>query len=145
MAKHFHLCWCVFMCFTHVTRHFLNSYLRIHLDEKPFGCHSSDKNFFLNSHVRLPSDRKPFGCHSCDEIFRTLVLLMWQFFSKLSCQNILKWKTIWLLLTWQHFLSELSCQNTSGLRNHLAATYVSRNFPNSHVKIHSNEKPLLST
>ena len=106
------MCFHVFYSCDIFRRHFLNSYLRIHLDEKPFGCHSSDKNFFLNSHVRLPSDRKPFSCHSCDEIFRTLVLLMWQFFSKLSYQNILKWKTIWLLLMWQDFFSELSCQNT---------------------------------
>ena len=38
--------------------------------------------------------------------------------------------------------SERSFQNTLRIKTHLAATHVTRNFPNTHVKRHSDEKPL---
>ena len=82
--------------------------------------------------VRLHSDEKPFGCDSCDKFFS------WTLMSEHT-----RLRNLWLPLIWQEIFRTLMSKYTQ-MKNHLAATHVTRIFLNSYKKkfskMHSHEK-----
>ena len=102
--------------------------------------------------IKIHSDEKPFGCYSCDKKFSELssqntlrwktiwLSFMWQEIFRFLIKNTLRWKTIWLLVMWQKKFWTLISEYTQ-MENHLAANHVTKKFLNSHLRIHSDEKP----
>ena len=143
-----------------------NSQVKIHRNEKPFGCYwySCDKKLVevscLNVHVKIHSDEKPFDCFLCaQEIFGTLLSeytnmkkhltsthVTWNFYKFLS-QNTLSWETIWLqfVVVWQEICwpitYEWTCQSSLRLKSIWLLLIWKEIFTNFQVKIQCYEKP----
>ena len=120
-----------------------NSLVKVHSDEKPYGCYVT-RNFY-----KLPSQNPLLW-----KAIWLLLIIVWQEIcptlrSECTCQNKLRWKTIWLLLMWQEIFGTLlpsdekpfgccSCEKNvlqtpnfkyTLMKNRLAATWVTRNLP----------------
>ena len=94
-------------------------------------CKGKTAKIFLVTDVRLHSDEKTFCCDLCDKIF----------FPELISQNTLGLRNLWLPLKWQQIFRTLMSKYTQ-MKNHLAATHVTRIFLNSHIRIHSEKETI---
>ena len=119
---------------SNVIRNFPNSLVRVHSDEKPFDCYSCEKKFFSTLMSKYTHMKNYFSASLVTRNFYKL------FKSKYNdMKNHLAAPSVTRNLPNFHIWMNMS--EYTQIENHLAATHVTRKFLNC-VKILWYEKPL---